>query len=125
LFIGNVHAADPERHERQFDHVLSVTGDEQPLTTHHHPLSDGADNDWRTFEAVADAAHLLYRRDGSTLVHCEAGISRSATLVALALAAEEDWTFVDALHEVQNARLHAVPHPALHELGVVYLAARA
>jgi len=125
LFVGNVHAADPERHDRQFEHVLSATGDEQPLTTHHHPLTDGPGNDWESFERAASAARELHRREGATLVHCEAGISRSATLVAVALAAEEDRTFVDALQEVQDARPHAIPHPTLHELGVVYLAASA
>ena len=124
LFLGNVHAADPERHDYRFDHVLSATSDEQPLTTHHHPLADGPGNEWRAFEAAADVARELHRCDGATLIHCEAGISRSSTLVAVALAAEEGRPFVEALHRVQDARPHAVPHPALHELAVVYLAAR-
>ncbi|WP_232701734.1 protein-tyrosine phosphatase family protein [Halobacterium wangiae] len=124
LFLGNALAADPACHDRSFDVVLSATGDEHPLTTHHCPLADGPGNDWAAFEAAADAACDLHGRDGSTLIHCEAGISRSSTLAATAIAAEEDRTFVDALHSVQDARPHAVPHPALHELAVVYLAAR-
>nr|WP_245757975.1 dual specificity protein phosphatase family protein [Halobiforma haloterrestris] len=57
------------------------------------------------------------------LIHCKAGISRSSTLVATAIAAEEDRRFREALRIVQEARPFAMPNPALHELAVVYLAA--
>ncbi|MCU4743888.1 protein-tyrosine phosphatase family protein [Natronoglomus mannanivorans] len=126
LFIGNRHAADPDRYDRTlgFGFVLSVTSEAYPLTTHHHPLEDGPDNDWAAFEAAVDTARELYRRDDSLLVHCKAGISRSSTLLATILAAEEDRTFADALALVQRARPHAIPHPALHEWAVFYLAAR-
>ncbi|WP_049902419.1 protein-tyrosine phosphatase family protein [Halococcus agarilyticus] len=124
LFLGNEIAADPARHERTFEFVLSATTDEQPLTTHHHPLDDGPDNDWPTFEAAVDAARALYRRDGSLLIHCKAGISRSSALVATTIAAEEDQRLDDAFAIVHGARPHAVVHPALHESAVIYLAAR-
>ena len=124
LFIGNVHAADPERHVRRVDFVLSATSEAKPLTTHHHPLDDGPDNEWQAFEAAVDDARTLLRRNGSALIHCKAGISRSSTLVAAALASEEERRFADALAAVQEARPHAIPNPALHELAVVYLASR-
>jgi protein-tyrosine phosphatase len=124
LYLGNGLAADGACHSREFRYVLSATDDEQPLTTHHHPLDDGPDNDWSVFEAAVDTARMLYRRDGSVLIHCNAGISRSSTLAATTLAAEEHRRFNDALDVVHEARPHALPHPALHELAVVYLAAR-
>ncbi len=126
LYIGNRLAADPDRHGRsfEFEYVLSVGSDEYPLTTHHRPLEDGPDNEWTVFEAAVDTARELFRRDGSLLVHCKAGISRSSTLLATTLAAEEDRTFADALALVQRARPHAMPHPALHEQAICYLAAR-
>ncbi|NHN48842.1 dual specificity protein phosphatase family protein [Halostella sp. JP-L12] len=123
LFLGNGLAAHPEEHDRTFEHVLSATAEERPLTTHHHPLTDGRGIEWPAFEAAADAARDLYRRDGRTLIHCRAGVSRSATLVATALAAEEGREFRDALADVHEARPLAMPHPALHESAVVYLAA--
>lgn len=123
LFVGNARAAHPGDHDESFEYVLSATREECPLTTHHHPLVDGPGNDWREFEAAVDAARRLHRRDGSVLVHCRAGVSRSSTLVATAVAAEEGRPFGDALAGVQEARPHAIPHPALHELAVVYLAA--
>jgi len=123
LFLGNWFAADPARHERTFEYVLSATSEERPLTTHHHPLDDGPDNDWPAFEAAVDTARALYRRDGSVLIHCTAGISRSSVLVATTLAAEEDRRLDEAFAIVHDARPHAVSHPALHESAVIYLAA--
>jgi protein-tyrosine phosphatase len=124
LYLGNGLAADDAYHDREFRYVLSATDDEQPLTTHHHPLDDGPDNDWPAFEKAVDTARMLYRWDGPVLIHCNAGISRSSTLVAATLAAEEKREFSDALGIVHEARPHALPHPALHELAVVYLAAQ-
>lgn len=124
LYLGNWFAADPEHHDHAFEYVLSATGDERPLTTHHHPLDDGPGNDWSAFEAAVDAARRLYRRDGSVLIHCKAGISRSSVLAATTIAAEEDRRLDEAFAIVHDARPHAVPHPALHESAVVYLAAQ-
>ncbi len=123
-YLGNALAADPDAHDRSFDFVLSTTAEELPLTTHHRPLIDGRGNEWAAFEAAVDTARRLYRRDGSLLVNCKAGVSRSATLIAATLAAEEGREFRDALGVVQDARPYAMPNPALHELAVVYLAAR-
>ncbi len=126
-FLGNVHAADPARYdgepEVEFEFVLSATQDPQPATTHHHPLEDGPGNEWSQFEAAVDTARELLGSDGPALIHCKAGISRSTTLLATAIAAEEGRSFREALSMVQAARPLAVPHPALHELAVCYLAA--
>ncbi|SFK79090.1 Dual specificity phosphatase, catalytic domain [Halogranum rubrum] len=124
LYLGNQHAADPTAHDRSFSVVLTVSSDEQPLTTHHRPLTDGPGNDWRAFTDAVDTARRLQRHEGSLLIHCKAGISRSSTVLATALAANEGCAFDDALTRVQLARPAAVPHPKLHELAVTYLAAR-
>jgi len=124
LYLGNEFAASPEHHDRQFEFVLSATHEPQPLTTHHRPLDDGPDNNWSTFASAVDTARRLSRRDGSVLVHCKAGISRSSTLVATTVAAEEGRSLREALDIVHQARPRAMPHPALHEQAVLYLAAR-
>lgn len=123
-YLGNAPAANSARCDRAFDYVLSLTREPRPRTTYHCPLTDDAENDWRAFADAVDTARRLFRRDGSVLVHCKAGISRSSAVTAAALAAEEGRAFVDALHLVQDARPHAIPHPALHEQAVVYVAAR-
>ena len=125
LFLGNWRAADPAQCDRDFEFVLSVSSDDYPSTTHYRPMTDGPENDWHAFEDAVDTARDLLGRDGSLLVHCTAGISRSTTTIATALAAEEDSLELrDAIDLVQDARPHAQPHPALHEQAVVYLAAR-
>lgn len=122
LYLGDELAADPEYHDREFDFVLSATRREQPLTTHHHPLRDGPGNDPADFARAVDTARALYDREGSVLVHCAAGISRSTTLVATVLAAEEGHAFTGAVAEVREHRARANPHPALRELATAYLA---
>ncbi|WP_233553994.1 dual specificity protein phosphatase family protein [Halococcus sp. IIIV-5B] len=124
LFLGNRLAVDPARHDRAFEFVLTLASDTEPLTTHHRPLVDGPGNDWSAFESTVDTARWLFRRDGSLLVHCTAGISRSSTVLAATLAAEERTSLAEAFDVVLDARPSAVSHPALRELAVVYLAAR-
>lgn len=123
LFLGNKFAAIPAHHDERFDAVISLTDDRYPLTTHFQPLIDGPGNEWLAFADAVHTARALYRSDGRVLVHCHAGISRSSAVLATTLAAEEGRSFHDAIAIVQRARPHAVLHPALHELGVIYLAA--
>jgi atypical dual specificity phosphatase len=122
-FLGNAPAVASPECICNFDHVLSLTRASQPATTHHRPLTDDANNNWGRFAAAVDAARRLLARDGAVLIHCEAGVSRSSAVAAAALAAREDRQFVDALHEIQDYRVHAIPHPALHALGVQYVGA--
>jgi atypical dual specificity phosphatase len=124
IYLGNKHAAAPEQHDYSFRYVVSLSTDHHPLTTHHHPLNDGPENEWTAFERAVDTARRLYQQDGSILIHCTAGVSRSSTVIATVLAGEESRQFHDALSTVRQARPCATPHPALHELAVVYLAAR-
>ena len=123
LYLGNWRAADPSYHDQTFDYVLSPTSTDYPLTTHHRPLNDNSENKWAAFEEAIDTARRLYRQEGSLLIHCTAGISRSSTLIAATLAAEEDRQFTDALRIVQRSRPNASPNPTLHEWAVIYLAA--
>jgi hypothetical protein len=122
LFVGNYHAASTDAFEDRFEYVLSVSAEPYPLTTHHRPLVDGPSNEWAAFAGAVDTARELHGNEGCLLVNCKAGISRSTTVLATTIAAAEARSFADALVAIQDARPHAVPHPALHELGVTYLA---
>lgn len=122
-YIGNVHAADDGATDVDFEQVVSATERPRPRTTHHHPLDDGPDNDWRSFADAVDATRQCLRSEGSTLVHCHAGVSRSATLIATAIAADEGVPFEDALTEIHRRRPVATPHPALRTDAAIYLAA--
>lgn len=124
LYLGNRLAADSASHDRTFGHVLSLTHQEQPLTTHHQPMHDGPETDWPVFEQAVEAARQLYRQEGSLLIHCKAGVSRSTTVMATTIAIEEGRPFRAALDIVQEARPIATPHYALHQLAIIYLAAK-
>jgi hypothetical protein len=121
LFLGNAVAG--ERPPREFDAVVTLTDEPVAATTHHRPLVDGPGNEWAAF---ADAVDTVRDRRGSgpVLVHCRAGVSRSATVLATAIAAGEGCGFHEAFAEVAEHRRTAVGHPALCRLAVVYLAAR-
>jgi hypothetical protein len=122
-WLGNVHAASERARTGSFPFVLSLTEDAQPATTHHHPFVDGRGHDLAAFHAAVDDAGALFARDGDVLVHCKAGVSRSAAVLATAIAAESGQSFRDALDLVRSARPVATPHPALVESAVTYLAA--
>lgn len=122
LYLGNKFAAVQD-YDKIFDSVLSLTETRYPRTTHHCPLIDGKGNEWNAFAEAVDTARSLYRQDGSVLIHCKAGISRSSTVLATALAVEEERSFSDALTIVQTARPFAIPNPTLHKLAIIYCAA--
>lgn len=123
LFLGNRHAADPERAPRSFDAVCTVAEERSPATTHHVPLVDGPEAEWARFKDAVETARSLHRSEGSVLVHCKAGISRSTTVLATTIATEEGRPLREAFEHVWAARPHAVAHPRLHELAVWYVAA--
>jgi|AntRauTorcE11898_2_1112593.scaffolds.fasta_scaffold05771_2 atypical dual specificity phosphatase len=122
-WLGNVHAAKESADRRSFGYVLSLTETAQPATTHHRPFADARDHDAAAFRAAVDDARVLLARDGALLVHCKAGISRSAAVLATAIAAADGKSFREALTRVHDARAVATPHPALVESVITYLAA--
>jgi atypical dual specificity phosphatase len=118
LYLGDRRAANPDLYEGDpvdFAGVLTLSRRVEPLTTHHHPLDDGANNRPAEFDAAVDTARALVRQTGPVLVHCAAGISRSSTVLATTLAVEEGTSFEGALTGVQRHRERAHPHPALRE----------
>jgi protein-tyrosine phosphatase len=78
-------------------------------------------NDQSAFTAAVETTRTHSQDDESQLVHCAAGISRSATVIATALAAEEDWTFNASADFVQAHRQCARPHPKLRVNALSYL----
>ena len=103
--------------------MVSLTRERQPATTHHHPFADDRDHDTAALRAAVDTTRALLDTDDSVLVHCKAGVSRSAAVLATAVAASDGQSLGDALDVVQRARPVATPHPALVLTAVTYLAA--
>lgn len=121
LFIGDVESARPEMHDRSFETVVSLTLESEPLTDVHHPLKDGPGNTQAAFDAAVDDAREALRSEGTVLIHCAAGISRSTTVLSTAVAAEEDREFDEVVEEVRESRSEVAPNAALRYLARQYL----
>lgn len=100
--------------------VVTLHAGEHDHTTIHHPLADG-ENDQAAFDAAVDAVRDLMAGDETALVHCAAGVSRSVTVVATAVAATEDLAFDEALKRVEDCHPVANPHPELRNHARTYL----
>lgn len=127
LWIGNEGAANPSHLATLGiapSHVVTLTRRPTGTTTDHHPLDDARVNDQSAFTAAVETTRALYRSEESVLVHCAAGISRSATVIATALAAEEDRTFSNSVDIVRAHRRRARPHPKLRVNALSYLTTR-
>lgn len=104
------------------DFVVSVNQAATEATTDHHPLKDGYVNDQDQFIEAVDATRHRLSDKGTVIVNCAAGISRSTTVAATALAAEEELSFEAVVEEIKETRPKARPHPKLQLNALAYLA---
>jgi Predicted protein-tyrosine phosphatase len=102
--------------------VVSVNQTATEATTDHHPLKDGYVNDQDEFREAVEATRQRLQQSGSVIVNCAAGISRSTTVSATAIAAEEDLDFDAVVEEIKETRPRARPHPKLQLNALAYLA---
>lgn len=119
LYLGNeCDAADAELLQRlQITHVLNVTSnipfrcEHLGLVTKRLAATDSAIQDIKQFfsEALAfiDEAQ---RAGGRVLVHCQAGVSRSATITIAYLMHQRGMTMMDAFHYVRTLRSIVAPN---------------
>lgn len=122
LFLGNRLAAVRREHDRRFNHVVTVSREREPMTTAYYPMRDGRGNDPEAFASAVKAARYYYRSPGTLLVHCEAGISRSTTIIATVLVAEKQaQSFAHAIEQIRDVRPDARPADALIDSAEQYL----
>lgn len=119
LFVGAAaHATDPDwlrRHE--ITHVIAV-GDEfhtPPLAPCvkwlRLPVRDASDEDLFTyFPAAVSFLDSARAQRGVSVVHCQAGASRSVAVIVAYLISHA-WSLEDALHHVKCLRSAANPNP--------------
>ena len=93
------------------EYVVTVNQNATWATTDHHPLKDGFINDQEEFADAVATTRDSIRADGTVIVNCSAGISRSTTVIATAIAAEDDLSFEAAVDEIKDTRPRAQPHP--------------
>lgn len=127
IYIGD--GRDARKHGSDFEHVLTLSRNDGPHpeigphehTTSYVPLYDGPRTDYEDFAEAVDTLLELIEKDGDVLVHCQAGVSRSATVLITALAEIDGIGFDEAYPIVKNARPQIAPHTALRELAYDYL----
>lgn len=76
-------------------------------------LIDGPGNQPTALAAAVYMLDELLGRNQIVFVHCHAGVSRSATVVATYLSHKEGMSFDEALVFVQSRRWRANPNPVL------------
>ena len=85
----------------------------QDLTLRSIPLIDGPQNSREQFTKAVEETVAALAADGSVLVHCSAGASRSPTVAATALALAQNMDLEDALQQVADNRAAVDLHEAL------------
>jgi atypical dual specificity phosphatase len=125
LWIANWRGVLPEKLDAMNldpEYVVSVNQRPSEATTDHHPLDDGCINPYDEFTAAVEAARKRLQQDGTVIVNCAAGVSRSASVIATAVAAEQERAFGSVVDDIQANRDGANPHSKLKLSGIAYLA---
>jgi len=124
LWIGNVGAIKPRllaEMDLNPDYIVTVNETATAATTDHYPLKDEQVNDHQQFSAAVETTRAHIRNEGTVLVNCSVGVSRSATVVATAIAAEDGISLDAAVAEIRDHRPRANPHPKLQLNAYAYL----
>lgn len=134
LWISNIHGVRTKPlGEIGIDHVVSVcqdsVGDNVSEETgyEHFCIADGytegyveGDNSFEMFAEAVDSIRVAIGADKTVLVHCHAGMSRSVTVCASAIAVREGRTFQDVLDEISSIT-DIAPDELLREHGARYV----
>ena len=110
LWIGNFGAIKPRiltEIDLDPEYVVSVNGTTTTVTTDHHPLKDGYVNDHQQFSDAVTTTRSHIRNEGTVLGNCSVGVSKSATVIATAIAAEDGLSFDAAVAGIREHRPRA------------------
>ena len=120
LFVGAVEDATDESslESHGITTIVSLTHETPSPTTPDLticsvPLTDGPQNSREQFAKAVEETVAALAADGSVLVHCSAGASRSPTVAATALTLSQDMELEDTLQQVADNREEVDPHEAL------------
>jgi protein-tyrosine phosphatase len=92
-------------------HYLKVTVPDEPLVAHKvFPIQDDEDESIYHFFKPTYEFIDYHLQKGNVLVHCEAGSSRSPTIVCAYLMQKNKWSVNKALKHVQERRKSANPN---------------
>jgi len=88
--------------------------------SHYIPLQDG-ENEQTEFNTAVRKMINLIRHNRPVLVHCNMGVSRSATILATALSRIESISFDKALQEIEQHKPNVNPSQELRVHAQNYL----
>lgn len=125
LYVGDFADAEDRNmlNENAIYTVVTLCDKESENTDVYRPLFDKK-NEQERFDEAVDEALASVRNNERTLVHCAAGVSRSATVAATAYAVLEDCSFKEAMETVKRKHPKADPHPGLMVNAQKYLKSR-
>lgn len=110
-----------------YDRVISLglfpdrrPGDLPEASTHHFEFPD-AEHEYDRFRRAVDATREGLASNDVTLVHCQAGVSRSASVCTAALAVKWGVTAEEALAAVRKARPVVNPREAVWNSAIRYI----
>ena len=116
LYISDAPSARRLPEDHPFDRVITVgyfdrLGYERPeATTDEHVFPDG-DHDYTQFQRATDTALAALSDGQRVLVHCQAGVSRSAAVCSAVLAVQMEIPLDRAYARIRRARPKVDPVP--------------
>mmetsp|Transcript_8983 Transcript_8983/g.12359 ORF Transcript_8983/g.12359 Transcript_8983/m.12359 type:complete len:195 (-) Transcript_8983:39-623(-) len=118
LYLGSVDAASDleELKKRNISHILTAAHDIDPKFSSEIEYLIVQVDDWpaanllHSFDVCIEYIDKVRSQKGSVLVHCQAGISRSTTVVCAYLMKTQNMKFDEALKFIQEKRKFVSPN---------------
>ena len=111
LYISDLRGA--EEQGDKFDTVITLSQSEPDVPHKSFSIQDHKKHDYDVFKAAVEATIEALQNNDKTLVHCQAGISRSVSVASAALAVLEDKPVNEVVQDCEAPSLR----PNLHLLG--------
>jgi predicted protein tyrosine phosphatase len=102
----------PQENAEFFDTIITLAPKEYSSTTEAYLLTDG-EHSYSTFKNAVQAVIDAFTNREKTLVHCQAGQSRSVAVAAAAISVIESIPLSKSLYECEAQGVR--PHPKLIE----------
>lgn len=127
LFISDIDHVRNEDVDEMYEHIITLCRNDLesvpgcPTGYQHFPLWDDDVQQQDEFDRAVGATLKALRNDGSVLVHCIAGISRSPAVVVTALAHRDGRRFEQVRQDVWAKRPSISINTALKNHGTRFL----